>query len=104
MIRLSNTLCETDSVLLQAVDKFQLCISSVYKYSGEGSLVYSHVSPEESVTNNPEVAYAGWHVEAEEGRNTCALNLKDVILGAQCVVPAGELECNGRKRITLGTR
>ena len=61
------------------------------------------VSAEESITKDGKRAGRGRDIEAHEGRDTRALDLKDVVVGGDGEVVAGEGEAEVRQRVTLVT-
>lgn len=82
-ITLSLSLGEADTVATEVVDRV--------------------VSAEESITKNGKRTSRGRDIEAHEGRDTRALNLKNVVVGGDGEVVAGESEAEVRKRVTLVT-
>lgn len=78
--RLSLGLGETDTVAAEVVDGV--------------------VSAEESITENGKRTSRGGDIEAHEGRDTRTLDLKDVVVGANGEVVAGQGEAEVRERVT----
>merc|ERR1712000_361214 len=72
-------LCEADSILAEVVD--------------------TEVFAQESVTNDPDGAERSRDVQAGERRDTCALDIQDVILGINGILLSAEGE--GERRQVL---